>query len=260
MKNIRLLTLISALLVGGSIKPAQAQIKLPSINSITSAAKNVATGSSSATPSPLEIGNALKQALEQGTTKSAEQLSAVNGFFGNPAVKILFPPEAQNVEKRLRQLGFNSLCDNVVLSLNRAAEDAAKEAKPIFIDAIKQMTLQDASNILLGSNDAATQYFKRVTTAALMAKFKPIIQVSLNKVGATEYYSNAANTYNKIPFVNKVNPDIADYATQKTIDGLFVQIAAEELNIRSNMSTAARPTALLQKVFAYADKNKTAPK
>lgn len=204
-------------------------------------------------PSNLEIGKALKQALQQGTAKSADQLSAVNGFFGNAAVKILFPPEAKKVENALRDLGMNELCDKVILSLNRAAEDAAKDAKPIFISAIKKMSLQDVTGILLGQKDAATQYFKRTTTAELAAKFKPVIQASLNKVGATKYYGTAAGEYNKLPFVKHMNPDISDYATQKAIDGLFVEIAQEELNIRKNLP-AARSTPLLQKVFAFADK------
>ena len=206
-------------------------------------------------PTNLEIGNALKQALEQGTGKSADQLSAVNGFFGNAAVKILFPPEAKKVEKTLRSLGMNKLCDNVILSLNRAAEDAAKEAKPIFLDAIKKMTLQDVSGILLGQKDAATQYFKRTTTAALTIKFKPVIKTSLDKVGATKYYGTAAGEYNKLPFVKHLNPDMTDYATQKTIDGLFIEIAQEELKIRQNLPSA-RSTPLLQKVFSFADKKK----
>jgi hypothetical protein len=203
-------------------------------------------------PSPFEIGGALKQALQQGTTKSADQLSAVNGFFGNAAVKILFPPEAQKAEKALRKLGLNKLCDNVILSLNRAAENAAKDAAPIFLDAIKKMSISDVSNILLGPKDAATQYFRKNTTAQLAAKFKPVIQVSLNKVGATKYYADAAAEYNKLPFVKHMNPDIADYATQKAIDGLMIEIAKEELNIRQNIS--ARSTPLMQKVFSFADK------
>jgi hypothetical protein len=205
------------------------------------------------TPSNLEIGDALKQALQQGTAKSSDQLSAVNGFFGNQAVKILFPPQAQKAEKTLRKLGLNKLCDNVILSLNRAAEDAAQQAKPIFFDAIKQMSMLDVTNILLGSQDAATQYFKRTTAARLTAAFKPIVQGSLNKTNATKYYSDAANEYNKVPFVSKMNPDISAYVTQKAIDGLFYEIALEELNIRKNI--AARSTPLLQKVFLFADKN-----
>jgi hypothetical protein len=186
--------------------------------------------------------------------RELQKLSAVNGFFGNAAIKILFPPQAQKAENTLRALGLNKLCDNVILSLNRAAEDAAKQAAPIFINAIKHMTLEDVTNILLGSPDAATQYFKRTTTADLVDKFKPVIQVSLDKVGATRFYGDVAKTYNKVPFVSKINPDIADYATEKAIEGLFIQIAIEELNIRQNIH--ARPTQLLQKVFSFADKNK----
>jgi hypothetical protein len=205
-------------------------------------------------PSSLDMGKALKQALEQGTAKSSDQLSALNGYFGNAAIKILFPPQAQKAEKTLRSIGLGKLCDNVILSLNRAAEDAAKQAKPIFITAITHMTLQDVSNILLGSQDAATQYFKKTTTEQLTASFKPVIQTSLDKTNATKYYGQAAGEYNKIPFVSKMNPDISAYVTQKAIDGLFHEIALEELNIRKNIG--ARSTPLLQKVFAFADQKK----
>ncbi|TZF85573.1 DUF4197 domain-containing protein (plasmid) [Pedobacter sp. BS3] len=206
-------------------------------------------------PSTAEIASGLKQALEIGTSAGADRLSAKDGFFGNLAVKIFFPPEAQKVEKTLRSVGLGQLCDNVILSLNRAAEDAATEAKPIFLSAIKQMTIADASNILLsGQQDAATQYFKRVTSDQLRAKFNPIIANSLSKVDATKYWNTAMTSYNKLPLVTKINPDLDDYVTQKAIDGLFVQVAQEELNIRTNF--ASRTTSLLQKVFGYADKNK----
>jgi len=205
-------------------------------------------------PSQLEISNGLKQALELGTGKSSNQLSAVDGFFKNAAIKILFPPEAQKVESTLRSIGLGKLADDVILSLNRAAEDAAAQAKPVFVNAIKQMTIQDVTNILLGQQDAATQYFKRTTTAQLAQNFQPIIQASLNKVGATKYYGDAAAAYNKIPLVGKVNPNISDYVTRQAIAGLFTVIAKEELNIRQNLS--ARTTPLLQKVFGYYDRNK----
>jgi hypothetical protein len=205
-------------------------------------------------PSSLDMGNALKQALQKGTAKSSDQLSAVDGYFKNAAVKIVFPPEAQKAEKTLRSIGLGKLCDNVILSLNRAAEDAAKQAKPIFISAITHMTIQDVESILLGNQDAATQYFRRTTTIQLTNSFKPVVQVSLNKVGATKYYNQAAGEYNKIPFVRKMNPDISAYVTQKAIDGLFYEIALEELNIRKTIG--ARTTPLLQKVFAFADKKK----
>jgi hypothetical protein len=206
------------------------------------------------TPTSTEIGSALKQALEQGSVKSADKLSTVNGFFKNAAVKILLPPEAQKAEKTLRSLGMGKLCDDAILSLNRAAEDAVIQAKPIFVSAIKKMTIKDVTNILLGQKDAATQYFKLSTTTDLTEKFKPIIQTSLNKVNATRYYTVLANSYNRVPFVRKINPDIANYATQKAIDGLFVEIAAQELSIRNNLG-GARSTPLLKKVFDFADKN-----
>jgi hypothetical protein len=205
-------------------------------------------------PTSLEISSGLKQALEIGTTKGADQLSAKDGFLGNLAVKILFPPEAQKVESTLRSIGLGSLADNVITSLNRAAEDAAKEAKPIFVSAIRQMTIADATNILLGNKDAATQYFKRVTTAQLMEKFRPVITSSLSKVGATKYWTDAASAYNRIPLVKPVTTDLSSYVAQKAIDGMFVQVAQEELKIRNNLT--ARSTTLLQKVFGYADRNR----
>ncbi|EDM37506.1 hypothetical protein PBAL39_10191 [Pedobacter sp. BAL39] len=205
-------------------------------------------------PTTTEIGLGIKQALELGTSHGADLLSAKDGFLGNAAVKILFPPEAQKVEKTLRSVGLNSLADNVVTSLNRAAEDAAKEAKPIFLAAIKQMTIADATNILLGNKDAATQYFKRVTTSQLMQKFSPVITNSLSKVGATKYWGDAAAQYNKIPLVKPVSTDLSAYVAEKAIDGMFYQVAQEELKIRDNIG--ARSTTLLQKVFGYADKNK----
>jgi hypothetical protein len=226
---------------------AQSQSKLGNI------LNQVATGATG-TPTSLEISSALKQALEIGTSAGADRLSAKDGFFGNMAIKILFPAEAQKVENTLRSVGLNSLADNVILSLNRAAEDAAKEAKPIFVNAIKQMTIADATNILFGNKDAATQYFKRVTTAQLTQKFSPIIANSLSKVGATRYWTDAATAYNKIPLVKPVTTNLTAYVTEKAIDGMFVQVAQEELKIRDNIG--ARSTSLLQKVFGYADTKK----
>lgn len=206
-------------------------------------------------PTTAEMGLGIKQALELGTSRGADLLSAKDGFLGNLAVKIFFPPEAQKVEKTLRSIGLGSLADDVILSINRAAEDAAKEAKPIFLSAIKQMSIADATNILFGSKDAATTYFKSVTTAQLMEKFKPVISNSLNKVGATKYWNDAAQQYNKIPLVKPVSTDLSDYVAQKAIDGMFIQVAQQELLIRDNLG--ARTTTLLQKVFGYADRNKT---
>ena len=221
-------------------------------NAIGGILKQIPTGG---TPTTLEISSGLKQALEFGTTAGADRLSAKDGFFGNLAVKILFPTEAQKVEKTIRSVGLNSLADNVILSINRAAEDAAKEAKPIFVAAIKQMTIADATNILLGNKNSATEYFKRVTTAQLMEKFRPVITTSLSKVGATRYWGDAATAYNKIPLVKPVNTDLSTYVAQKAIDGMFIQVAQEELKIRDNISS--RSTTLLRKVFGYSDRNKT---
>lgn len=241
-------TLFTILFFVGSLKQAQSQF-LDKLLKKTTASKT------SGTPSDQEISGGIKEALQQGIIKSSDQLSATNGFFGNAAVKILFPPQAQKAEATLRKLGLNKLCDNVILSLNRAAEDAAKEAKPIFISALKQMSVKDAATILLGSTDAATQYFKRTTTDSLAAKFRPVVHKSLDKTGATQYYSEAATAYNKVPFTSgKVDPDIENYVTQKAISGLFLEIAQQELQIRQNFSS--RPTALLQKVFSYADRSK----
>ncbi len=205
-------------------------------------------------PSQAEMSLGLKQALEVGTNYSTERLSAKDGFLGNLAVKIFFPEEARKAENALRAVGLNTLCDQVITSLNRAAEDAAIQAKPIFVDAIKQMSFQDVTNILLGQDDAATLYFKRTTSVALAGKFRPVITNSLNKVGATRYWSDVTNSYNRLPLVKPINTDLASYVTDKAIDGLFVEIAQEELKIRQHIS--ARSTSLLQKVFGYAERQK----
>lgn len=194
-----------------------------------------------------EVGRGLKEALEKGVSKGSDLVSQLDGYYKNPEIKIPFPPEVKRVEDRLRQMGLGNEVDKFVLSLNRAAEDAAKEAKPIFIAAIKQMTIQDAWAILKGEEDAATQYLKKTTSDELFKKFQPVIQGSLEKVNATKYYSDLIGTYNKIPFVQKVNPDLDEYATQKAIDGLFVMVAKEEKNIRKN--PVARTSDLLKKVF-----------
>lgn len=198
-----------------------------------------------------DVGNGLKEALIKGVSKGSDQASKLDGFFKDPLLRIPFPPEVQKVETKLRQLGMDKLVDDFVLSLNRGAEKAAGEAKPVFISAVKSMTIQDAWNILKGEDDAATQYLSKTTSSQLYEKFKPIVSQSLESVNATKYYSDMVNTYNKIPFVDKVNPDLEDYATNKTIDGLFVLIKNEEANIREN--PGARTTDLLKKVFAQQD-------
>lgn len=194
-----------------------------------------------------EVAEGLKEALIKGISSGSDLASQIDGYFKNPDIKIPFPPEVKKVEDKLRQLGLNSEVDRFILTLNRGAEEAAKEAKPIFISAIKSMTIQDAWGILKGESDAATQYLKRTTSLQLKEKFKPVIQGALNKVNATKYYGDIVNTYNQIPFVQDVNPDLNEYATEKAMEGLFVMIAKEEKSIREN--PAARTTELLRRVF-----------
>ena len=175
----------------------------------------------------VEVGDGLKEALINGISKGADQVSLTDGYFKNLEIKIPFPPEVQKVEKTLRDIGLGSEVDKFVMTLNRGAEDAAKEAKPIFVSAIRSMTIQDAWAILKGEDNAATEYLRRTTSSQLKDAFKPVIQNSLNKVNATKYYGDLVTRYNKIPLVEKVNPNLDDYATDKAIQGLFVMIAKE---------------------------------
>ncbi|MBA4057953.1 MAG: DUF4197 domain-containing protein [Marivirga sp.] len=194
-----------------------------------------------------EVAEGLKEALIKGISTGSDLASQLDGYFKNPEIKIPFPPEVKKVEDKLRQIGLGGEVDKFVMTLNRGAEDAAKEAKPIFITAIRSMTIQDAWGILKGQPDAATQYLKRTTSLQLKEKFKPVIQNSLSKVSATRYYGDIVNTYNKIPLTEDVNPNLDDYATDKAIEGLFLMIAKEEKNIRQD--PLARTTELLKKVF-----------
>ena len=190
----------------------------------------------------------LKEALSRGTSKSASQLSAVDGFFKDAAVKILLPPEAAKVEKTLRSAGFGKQVDDAILSLNRAAEDAAKSAAPIFLNAIKGMSVSDGVGILKGPDTAATSYLRKSTTVQLTASFRPVIDSSLQKTGATKYWRTLFETYNKLPTTfNKVNPDLGAYATDKALTGVFYYVGQEEKNIRQN--PAAQVDDLLKKVF-----------
>ncbi|TKK66927.1 DUF4197 domain-containing protein [Ilyomonas limi] len=198
--------------------------------------------------STTEIANGLKEALNKGVETGTSKLSAVDGFFKDAAIKILLPPEAQKVEKTLRSAGFDKPVDEAILSMNRAAEDAAKSAAPIFLNAIKQMTINDAVGILKGRDSAATTYLRTKSTAALTEAFKPIISTSLEKVDATKYWNTVFTTYNKLPFAtSKVNPDLTAYVTDKALAGIFHEIALQEMQIRQN--PAARTTDLLKKVF-----------
>lgn len=205
------------------------------------------SSSSSGNLSTDEIVSGLKEALSLGAQKSTDKLSATDGFFKDAAVKILLPQQVQDIEKKMRMLGMGKLVDNAVLSMNRASEDASKSATPIFLSAIKQMTVNDALNILHGTDTAATAYLRRTTTPQLTAAFKPVIEESLKKVDATKYWKDIFTTYNRFSS-QPVDTDINSYVTQKALDGIFHYVAAEEINIRQN--PAERVTDILKKVFA----------
>lgn len=198
-----------------------------------------------------EIASGLKEALDLGVDKSVKTLSAQNGYYAS-AYKIILPPEARKVTSKLKSIpGFSNLEEEAIKKINRAAEDAATKAGPIFVNAIKQMTFTDALNILMGEKDAATQYLIKTTYTGLYGEFKPVMVNSLNTFGALDYYADAVNTYNKIPLVEKVNPDLADYVATKALDGLFALIKEKELGIRTDLNQ--RTSGLLRKVFARQD-------
>lgn len=197
------------------------------------------------------IGNGLREALDFGIDKQVTKLTQVDGFYKNELVKILLPQELQKVDQTLRDIGLSNLADEGLKILNRAAEDAVKEATPIFVDAVKGITFNDAKNILLGPDNAATNYLEGRTQTALYAKFNPVIQNSFAKVGADQIWTNIITTYNSIPLVNQVNPDLTDYVTNEALKGVYTMISVEEKNIREKVSS--RTTDLLRKVFALQD-------
>lgn len=211
----------------------------------------VTTESGSAKLTTADVAKGLKEALIKGTNNSSDMASKVDGYFKNPNIKIPFPPDVQRVEDKLRDIGLGNEVDKFVMTLNRGAEEAAKEAAPIFVDAITSMSIEDAWGILRGEDDAATEYLRKTTSAQLTEKFKPVISSALEKTNATKHYTDIINTYNKIPFVEKADPSLENYATQKAIDGLFFLIKNEEAKIREN--PAARTTDLLKRVFAEQD-------
>jgi hypothetical protein len=235
------------LLLAGAMMVSVSSCQSQNFGNILKQANDVLGGTTSGALTTEEIGRGLKEALTVGIKNSSSQASALDGFLGNQTIKLLFPPEAQKVEQKLRDIGLGGECDKFITSLNRGAEKAAAKAVPIFVDAITQMTIQDALGILKGDKDAATNFLKRTSSQALTNAFAPIMQEAINSTGATKMYGDIANTYNKIPFQQKVNPDLQQYATQKAIDGLFSLVALEEQKIREN--PAARVSDLLKKVF-----------
>ncbi|MBC6699075.1 DUF4197 domain-containing protein [Hymenobacter sp. BT190] len=219
------------------------KLPLPTKGTTTTTRSTGSTGGLTNT----EAANGLKEALVQGISKGTDQASQTDGFYLNRLIRIPFPPDAQRVANTLRSIGLGSQVDKFELSLNRGAEDAAKSAKPIFLSAIKSLTFSDVWNILTGEKDAATQYLQRTTSTQLSNAFKPIIQQSLSKVGATRYYTDLTTRYNQIPLVKPVQTDLNQYATDRAIGGLFTLVAQEEMNIREN--PVARTTELLRRVF-----------
>lgn len=193
----------------------------------------------------------LKEALNKGVKSGVNVLSVKDGFFKNAAVKILFPPEAQKVEKTLRDVGAGKLVDVAVEKLNRAAEDASGKAVDIFVGAITKMTINDAMGILMGDKNSCTEYLKKTTSKELYTSFNPVIDKSLNAVGASDAWSSVISKYNMVPFVQKVNPDLDDYVTNKAMDGVFMMVEKEERAIRKD--PVKRTTDLLKRVFAKQD-------
>ena len=201
--------------------------------------------------STFQIANGLKEALQKGITNQVTTLGAEDGFYKNNLVKILLPSELQKVDQALRDIGLSNLANKGQMMLNRAAEDAVGEAIPIFKNAIMDMTITDAKNILMGNQDAATRYLQSSSSNALRAKFNPIIKNSFQKVGADRVWNDVITTYNKIPFVKDVNPNLTEYTTDQAMKGVFTMVAVEEKNIRINIKS--RTSDLLRKVFALQD-------
>jgi hypothetical protein len=193
------------------------------------------------------LANGLKAALEQGITKGVNSASATDGFLKNPLIRIPFPPEIKFAEEKLRAVGLGSQVDKFVTSMNRGAESAAKSALPIFLKAITNMSITDALSLLKGDANAATNFLRNSTYETLVTTFRPTMQTALGNSQATSLYGQLMGRYNQLPFVQKANPDLNDYATRKAVDGLFILVAQEEKNIREN--PAARATDLLKSVF-----------
>ncbi len=198
-----------------------------------------------------EVAAALRDALARGASLGAARASRDKGYFGDPRLRIEFPPDAERAAATLRKIGFGDQVDRFERQLNRAAERAAASAKPIFIKAITAMSIDDAFEILRGPNDAATRYLRRETGGELRTAFGPIVRDALDETRATRYYAEIAETYNELPLTPDIEVDLAGYATERAIDGLFVMIADEEARIRAD--PAARTTKLLRRVFGSLD-------
>ena len=239
----RIITLSLFLVAFSTVSTVQAQ----GLKGLLNKAKDAVSGKSALSNDDIIAG--LKEALTQGSGKGANTLSQVDGFFKNAALKILLPPEAEKVESTLRKVGLGQQVDDAILSMNRAAEDACKSAAPIFGNAIKQMSFQDALGILKGSDTAATGYLRGKTSNELTAAFRPVIEQSLEKVNATKYWNTLITSYNKVNILGgqKINPDLSAYVTERALNGVFYQVAQEEKSIRKD--PVARTSEILKKVF-----------
>lgn len=201
-------------------------------------------------PTPLtneEVIRGLKEALTVGTENSTSLTSKLDGYYKNPEIFIPFPKEAIKVKEKVEALGMEKQVDKFVMTMNRAAETASKEATPIFVNAVKEMTIADGFAILKGGDNAATNYLRDKTSAQLKVKFNPVVKSAIEKVHVTKYWNPVINTYNKIPLVEKQNPNLDDYITTKAMDGLFIMIEKEEKKIRNN--PVARVSDILKRVF-----------
>jgi hypothetical protein len=236
--------IVAIALVSGSLLISSCGGLQEVVNQMTQQTANTQIGQT-------QISNGLKEALQLGVSKQVTKLTTTNGFYSNELVRIALPDELKQVEKTLRSVGLGNLADQGIKALNNTAEVAVKEATPIFVNAITSMTITDATQILMGNNNAATTYLEKTTSDQLYAKFNPIIKSSFSKVGADVIWTEIINTYNQIPLVKKVNPDLTDYVTKEAMSGVYTMIAEEEVEIRTN--AANRTTVLLKSVFALQD-------
>lgn len=242
----RYLVLLPLLAWGIVLNSVEAQ----GLGGLVNKAKNAVLGKSDLSAD--EAGSGLKEALNVGIDQAVSFLSAKDGYYASP-YKILLPEEAKSMAAKLKMVpGFAKFEEDLLEKMNRAAEDAATQAKPIFVDAIKQMTFKDAMNILMGEKNAATKYLQNTTTTPLTNAFLPVIQTSLDKFKAREYWTSAVTAYNKIPLVKKMNPELDKYVTEKALLGMFQLVEKKELDIRENVNS--RSSDLLKKVFAQQDK------
>ena len=240
------LMLVSTIYSQGIFKKATSSVNKSTKKAADELLKTISSNNNGSSLTNEDIINGLKEALTIGTQNSAKKLGTVDGFFQDATIKILMPEEAKEVASTLRKMGMESLVDKAILSMNRAAEDAANGIGDIFINAVKKMTITDGLNILKGNDHAATEYLKATTSAELKEKMKPVIQASLDKVNATAYWKDVFTNYNR--FSNKkVDTDLNQYVTDKAMNGIFYAVAIEEQKIRKD--PAAQVTAILKKVF-----------